>query len=247
MLQRVQDETGRRVNLVHRLDRGASGCLLFAFSETREDEGGKKVPCGVTKSLIESMQHPEATKTYFALCDGDGSWNGVNYLDKGWFTFDNPVKDENNKLIENATTEFCFAASTILPPIDDNGGASTEADDGNLEARKISIVLARPKSGRWHQIRQHLSSGKIGHAILGDSSHGRSRTNRLWKRKRHLMKERVCLHLSRLRLPATAEYSPDGIDATCPLPSDLMKLLKALPHELLDEARPVLAKEGIII
>jgi len=250
MLQRVRDKTGRRVNLVHRLDRGASGCLLLSFAENHgENEDGEKVSCGVTKSLIESMQHPEATKTYMALCDGDGSWNGVNYLEKGWFTFDKPVKDEWGKFIEDSRTDICFVASTILPPIDNNvdDAANTTDNDNNLEGRKVSIVLARPSTGRWHQIRQHLASGTIGHAILGDSSHGRSRTNRIWKKKRHLMKERACLHLSRVQLPATTEYSPDGIDVTCPLPPDLRKMLRVMPKEFLNEARPILAKEGIKI
>jgi hypothetical protein len=77
---------------------GASGCLVFSFSENRKDENGDKAPCRITKSLIESMQSPEATKTYLALCDGDGTWNGVDYLQKGWFTFDKPVKDEWGKI-----------------------------------------------------------------------------------------------------------------------------------------------------
>ena len=46
---------------------------------------------------MEAMQSPEATKTYLALCDGDGTWNGVDYMKKGWFTFDNPVNDEWGK------------------------------------------------------------------------------------------------------------------------------------------------------
>ena len=238
MLQRVRDKTGRRVNPVHRLDRGASGCLLFSFAKIREgkDDGAG---CDVTRSLMESMQLPGTQKTYIALCDGNGSWNGVNLLERGWFTFTNPVRDEWDKTIEDATTEFRFVASSILPPVDDDAD-----DDGNMEGRMVSIVLARPKTGRWHQIRQHLASGTIGHAILGDSSHGRSRTNRIWKKKRHLMKERVCLHLSRLYMPPT-EYAPDGIDVTCPLALDLAKMLEMMPMELLDAARRILAEEGI--
>jgi len=94
--------------------------------------------------------------------------------------------------------------------------------------------------------RQHLASGTIGHAIIGDSSHGRSRTNRIWKKDRHLMKERVCLHLFHLQVPSS-EYAPDGIDVTCPLSLDLVAMLEALPVKLLDEARPILAKDGINI
>ena len=113
-----------------------------------------------------------------------------------------------------------------------------DADEG----RKITIVLARPHTGRYHQIRQHLSSGRLGHAILGDSSHGRSRTNRLWKKKYNLMKERVCLHLTRLQIPATD--CTDEIDVSSPLPPDLKKILRNFP-DLMEQARPILAKEGI--
>jgi 23S rRNA-/tRNA-specific pseudouridylate synthase len=254
MLQRVRDETGRWVNPVHRLDRGASGCLLFSFAENGGGGGGggrgggeEGSSCGVTRSLMESMQRPDVVKTYISLCDGPGSWNGVNHIEKGWFTFINPVKDEWGKMIEYAETEFRFVASSILPPVRDVAdGAMTMDDINSMEGRTVSIVLARPRTGRWHQIRQHLASGSIGHAILGDSSHGRSRTNRIWKKKRHLMKERVCLHLSRLHLPSS-EYVPDGIDVTCPLPPDLITMLRALPTELLDAARPILAEEGITI
>ena len=245
MLQRVRDKTGRRVNLIHRLDRGASGCLVFSFAQTDETEDGEKISCAVTKTLIGSMRNEEeATKTYLALCDGDGTWNGVNYLEKGWFTFDNPVKDEWGKSKEDARTDICFVASTILSPLDGDG----DNTDHPMEGRKVSIVLARPHTGKWHQIRQHLASGSIGHAILGDSSHGgRTRTNRIWKKNRHLMKERVCLHLSRVQLPATI-YSPNGIDVSCPLASDFMKMLNGKEmQDLLEEARPLLAKEGIDI
>jgi hypothetical protein len=47
---------------------------------------------------MHAMQSPEATKTYLALCDGDGCWNGVNYLNKGWFNISVPVKDEWGKV-----------------------------------------------------------------------------------------------------------------------------------------------------
>jgi len=181
------------------------------------------------------MQNLEATKTYLALCDGDGSWNGIDYLQKGWFTFDRPVKDEWGKLMEDCRTDIRFIASKILPP--------TEDDPENVEGRKLSIVLTRPHTGKWHQVRQHLSSGTIGHAIIGDSSHGRSRTNRIWKKKRHLKKERTCLHLARLQLPQT-EYTPNGIDVSCPLPPDLNKMLNEYP-ELIDYVRPILLEEGI--
>lgn len=89
MLQRVRDAIHdidsrgaldakpamRKVNLVHRLDRGASGALLLAFADDdddddNEEERGKKGP---TAALIEAMASPESTKTYVALVRGEVS------------------------------------------------------------------------------------------------------------------------------------------------------------------------------
>jgi len=231
MLQRVRNVTGKRVNLIHRLDRSASGCLIFAFAE--DDKNNNEQSQEVTRTIIESLQNEESTKTYISLVDGDGTWNGVDYIEKGWFNVNLPVKDEHGKVIE-AETDIRFIAGTTLP--------SLEGDEV-LEGRKVSIVLARPRTGKYHQIRQHLASGTIGHAIIGDSSHGRSRTNRVWKKKRNLIKERTCLHLMRVQLPPT-KFSLDGIDVTCPLSPDLEIILKGMP-DLLDKVIPSLQDEGI--
>jgi hypothetical protein len=77
-----------------KLFKGASGCLLFSFAQDKDGKDGEPEACAITRTLIESMKSTEATKTYLALCDGDGTWNGVNFLEKGWFTLDLKVKDE---------------------------------------------------------------------------------------------------------------------------------------------------------
>ena len=214
---------------------GASGCLVFAFADEIKTESSSR---DVTNTLIQSLQSDKATKTYLALCDGDGEWNGVNHFERGWFTVDRPVKDENDTFIE-AKTDLRFIATVTLP-------LSEDLQDENVtEGRKISIVLAKPHTGRYHQIRQHMASGRIGHAILGDSSHGLKRTNRIWKKNRGLLKERTCLHLLSIDLPPT-EYSPSGIQALCSLPQDLFQLLNEVPG-LLEKARPILSEEGITI
>jgi hypothetical protein len=164
--------------------------------------------------------------------------------------------------MENSMTNVRFISSCILPPTSDQETSS----DGNLEGRKVSIVLARPKTGRWHQVRQqflticvsfnnsllschnlqvrqHLSG--LGHPIIGDSSHGRSRTNRIWKKERKLMKERTCLHLSRVQLPAS-EYTPT-IDVSSPLSQDMVDMLNEIPQLLMEKARSILEEESILI
>ena len=71
---------------------------MFSFANVTNNEEGEAGPCQVTKALIDAMQSSDSTKTYLALCDGDGIWNGVDYCDQGWFTIDKPVKDEYGKL-----------------------------------------------------------------------------------------------------------------------------------------------------
>ena len=96
MLQRVRDGIssltaksdddgngdGTRVNVVHRLDRGASGCLLFAFAD--EDDSMRSS----TAVLQEALASANATKTYLALVRGEGILRGDDLKARGWFLVD---------------------------------------------------------------------------------------------------------------------------------------------------------------
>ena len=166
MLQRVQDGihdidsrkqceesdlSRKKVNLVHELDRGASGALLFTFEEEKEnsdsvaDDGKQK-----STSLKEIMTSPESTQTYVALVRGEGVLRGEDLKEKGWFEVCRPGED--------AITQFKFVAG--------------QSEDG-MDCPRMSLVLARPKTGSCQQIRRHLSSC-LSHPILGDTTHVRT-------------------------------------------------------------------------
>lgn len=289
MLQRIRNQTNRKVNLIHRLDRGTSGCLLFSFAsntkskEGEEKGGGKKnkSSCKITKRLNESMQDKtKAIKTYIAFCDGDGA----EYLTRGWFTHDQPVKNEWGKLIEDCTTDFCFIKSITLSPlpspsssniVDDDDDDNSDKDNIHnsnrlMEGRKISVVLARPKTGRWHQIRQHLRQLNY-HTILNDSSHGKSRTNRNFREYSNV--NRLCLHLARIQIPFNDKDDDDDdtkegegggmIDVTSPIPTDMLQLFEGelgednsnsinyddrmRLKEFWEEVKPILVSEGVSV
>lgn len=220
------------------------------------------------------MRSPGSTKTYIALCDGDGIWNGVDYRKKGWFTLDLPVKDEWGKVMEGCSTEIRFIAGDTI----DTDANTNSANNSTTEGTKVSLVLARlTTSGRWHQIRQHLASGTLGHAILGDTTHGRSRTNRIWRERERrgngsgddcrvkgsgglLPKQRTCLHLASLKIPPLSEVEdedsgydllqlPDGgVDVSSRLPDDMREILNCMRKEVLEDALGVLREEeGIMI
>jgi 23S rRNA pseudouridine1911/1915/1917 synthase len=72
-----------------------------------------------------------------------------------------------------------------------------------------TLVEARPRTGRMHQIRVHLAS--IGHAVLGDASYGAGPTDPTLGRP--------MLHAAVLGFvhPATGEYT----EFRAPLPADM--------------------------
>lgn len=220
MLQRVREAlNGRRVNLIHRLDRGCSGCLLMAYADRPE----------ATKNLIEALASDEAQKTYVALVRGEGILHGRDFKNEGWFKVDRPIKNENG--VENtAVTWFRFVAGQ------DNAM-------GSLDRPRASLVLARPQTGRWHQIRKHLNG--LSHPILGDSTHGNSKVNREW-RKLGMLPERTCLHLASLQLPPS-NAAPNGIHAICPLPSDMLSMMRMNLPSVLEQATPILHEEGLLV
>lgn len=94
-----------------------------------------------------------------------------------------------------------------------------------------------------HEYRRHLNG--LSHPILGDTSHGSSKTNREWKEKRNLPGERICLHLARLQIPST-EFT-ETIDCSCPLPKDILDMLNNYAPNVLKEAMPLLESEGILM
>ena len=224
MLQRVREAVGERVNLIFRLDRGASGCLLLSFAKSDEGDGN------ATAVFQDAMQSSTTSKTYLAMVRGEGILHGRDFRNEGWFEVDRPLKDESGNL-KNATTYFRFIAGQ------DNG-------NGTINDRpRVSLVLARIKTGRWHQIRKHLNG--ISHPIIGDSTHGNSKTNREWKEKWGLQPERTCLHLLQLKIPSTS-VTPSGISIISSLPPDMEKMLKQhLEPETLRKAENALAEEGL--
>jgi tRNA pseudouridine65 synthase len=224
MLQRTREAIGERVNLVHRLDRGASGCLLLSLAKS-DSHGGN-----ATAMLQDAMTNCANGKTYLALVRGEGILKDRDFCKEGWFRVDRPIKDEKGTL-KNATSYFRFLAGQ-----DNANGTVTDRP-------RASLVLARIETGRWHQIRKHLNG--LSHPIIGDSSHGSSKTNREWRENWGLLPERTCLHLLQLKLPPT-EISSQGISVLSSIAPDMMAMIRNhfLP-EVLEKAKSALKEEGL--
>lgn len=93
-LQQVRDRVGCRVHLVHRLDRGTSGVLLFAKSaEVASVMGG-------------ALTRGDIRKTYRAIVRG---WAPPSA------TIDSPLVHEERKVQQSALTELRRVAACELP------------------------------------------------------------------------------------------------------------------------------------
>lgn len=90
---------------------------------------------------------------------------------------------------------------------------------------RCSLVLAEPRTGRFHQIRRHVRG--LDHPVLGDTMHGDTRENRRWREEHGL--PRLAMHCLRLSLPNPEEPSGPGIDVVAPLPDDLRELFQRMP------------------
>lgn len=97
-------------------------------------------------------------KEYLAVVRGHTIPDGV---------IDYPLKKENGT-IQDALTNYTTLALTEI-----------DLPFGNFQTSRYSLVLARPQTGRMHQIRKHFAH--IFHPIIGDRPHGCNKQNKLWK------------------------------------------------------------------
>ena len=169
---------------VNRLDRDTSGLLLIARN---------KLAAG---RLTASMRNGEIRKTYIAVLEGD-------YIpDEG--VIEKPLRRSAQSII---VREVCSAS---------DAGAEPSVTRYRTLARGggCSLVLARPLTGRTHQLRVHFAS--IGHPIVGDDLYGIP--NGRFPRQ--------ALHAYSLSFPHPS--SGETLSLFSPLPTDMKQLVSDL-------------------
>lgn len=92
-----------------------------------------------------------------------------------------------------------------------------------MDESDLSIVSAKIRTGRRHQVRRHLSNSR--HSILGDTSYGRGTRNR--KARENFGVSRCCLHAWCLTFQDPVLQERVRLDV--PVPSDLQDVVKSVP------------------
>ncbi|WP_295885092.1 pseudouridine synthase [uncultured Thiohalocapsa sp.] len=167
VLQRLRDQLGRRVHAVHRLDRPTSGVLLFALT------------ADAARRLSAQFATQRVAKHYLAVVRG---WPPVaGRID--WPLDDPEASAPGRRLPRPALTTYRRLATAELP-----------VAVSRYPTSRYALVLAAPHTGRRHQLRRHFAH--IRHPLIGDTTHGEGRHNRLFRERFGL--HRLLLHAWRL-------------------------------------------------
>ncbi len=162
LLQTLRDQIDCHVYPVHRLDQPTSGVILFGLSPS------------AAAAMVEQFTRRQVAKYYQAFVRGWMHREGCLRI---------PLISKPGEYLSNfdtfeiatqvAETHFVTIRWYELPEYLETGTSS-----------RFSLVEARPRTGRWHQIRRHLKH--IAHPIIGDYRHGDDRYN-CWFEKHYGM------------------------------------------------------------
>lgn len=198
---RLREQFGKPIFLVHRLDRATSGCLLLAFDrDTASMLGRALMSRQVDNAAFEKAAFEKAAfeKDYLCVCRG--------WPDKE-FVVDHPLDGGPGKPLKKpAVTRFERLATVELPL----PPAFAETGLSGFHTARYALLRAQPQTGRFRQIRRHLKH--ISHHMIGDTSHGDGRHNRHF---RILGIHRMLLHAHRLAF--VHPHSDARIEAIAPL------------------------------
>ena len=141
------------------------------------------------RKLIEQFSSRKITKQYLAICLDTPKTKSIN----------KPIGRHKVKRKEMTIRE-------------DGKEAITDIEVLNYKDN-ISLVLAKPKTGRTHQIRVHLKDIKT--PVIGDKIYGNSTVNNKLKIDRHL------LHAYKIKF--IHPITNCSMELTAPIPSDFLK------------------------
>jgi tRNA pseudouridine65 synthase len=90
---------------------------------------------------------------------------------------------------------------------------------GKFKNARYGLVAVQPHSGRWHQVRRHLRD--INRPILGDSVHGDTKQNRIFKEQTGSYG--MMLHAAKIQLKLP--WNSQLLDVTAPYEKRFYRLL----------------------
>lgn len=150
----LKAQLNQKVYPVHRLDRPTSGTLILALSSE------------MAKALSVEFQERRVEKEYLAVVRG---------VPPQEVLIDHPLKEELDEIADSKARQDKEAQEAITW-MQTLGSIEFPVKVDRYPTSRYSLVRARPKTGRKHQVRRHLRH--LGHPIIGDVNHGVGKHNR---------------------------------------------------------------------
>jgi RluA family pseudouridine synthase len=154
----------------------------------------------VNKDVGDMFKNHEALKEYIAICHKNPSWDKKRWITKNYV--DRSQEHRMKMEIVNSGGDLAITSFKVLREYDE-----------------FVLVEAKPKTGRMHQIRLHLSS--IGMPIVGDAIYTPFEKDKALS----FRTPRCLLHAFRLTFPHPVSKKLLSIEA--PMPKDFESLLHA--------------------
>jgi 23S rRNA pseudouridine955/2504/2580 synthase len=164
--------TDKFLELVHRLDRGTSGCLMIAK---------KRSQLRRLQDLLRSKSQGDATefeKHYLAVVHGQWPRRRQHV--------DVPIRKDTLKSGERV----CIVAV--------DGKPSLTEIEVIRQNKRFSVLAVKPITGRTHQIRVHCRH--LHHPVVGDDKYGNEALDVALKQEQGF--DRLMLHAAELYIPA---------------------------------------------
>ncbi len=189
---------GKDVYPCHRLDRGTTGCQIFALNDD------------ILSFFEDLFKEKTINKLYLGLCLGDFENNKgtINQSLSKWSGGKSPVKIASKKDRDSLSAKTAYRVISTADVVDGN-------------PPEMTMVSFKLFTGRTHQIRVH--SQFINHPLAGDNQYGDRPVNQFLKKK--LRSSRPALHAWKLSF--TCPETNKNITAQSPIPSDIKQVLNS--------------------
>lgn len=156
-LEVLQQQVGKPLYMIHRLDKPTSGVLLFGLSSEAARRG------------VDLFTRSDLRKTYLAVVRG--------YTEAAQ-VIDSPLKQVQDKMMAGREKQN-KAPQAALTSIRRLATVELPVAVGRYATARYSLVEAFPQTGRMHQVRRHLKH--IRHPVIGDTRYGDPLHNRYFR------------------------------------------------------------------